>query len=92
MKPLFERNPHWAIHLEGNDEKDAFMNTTFANTSLLWAYHMIHPQCGAAKADLWRYVLMSYAVWLEDYYSILLLPYSITTGELGSPDILSYSI
>lgn len=29
------------------------MNTVFANTSALWAYNMIHPDAGAAKADIW---------------------------------------
>ena len=33
MKPLFDRNPTWRVHLEGNEEKDAFMNTVFAGTS-----------------------------------------------------------
>jgi mannosyltransferase OCH1-like enzyme len=46
-----------------NEEKDHFMNTVFANTSLLWAYHAIHPQAGAAKADIWRYcVLWTYGI------------------------------
>ena len=39
-------------------EKDVFMQETFPNTSLLWAYHQIHPMCGAAKADIWRYAVL----------------------------------
>ena len=58
MKPLFERNPKWRVHIEGNPEKDSFMNTVFAGTSLLWAYDMINPACGAAKADIWRYAVL----------------------------------
>jgi mannosyltransferase OCH1-like enzyme len=38
--------------------KDEFMNKTFANTSLLWAYNSIGVVAGAAKADLWRYAVL----------------------------------
>jgi mannosyltransferase OCH1-like enzyme len=58
MPGLFERNAQWAVHITTNQLKDEFMNTTFANTSLLWAYHMLHPVAGAAKADLWRYAVL----------------------------------
>ena len=34
------------------------MQATFPQTSLLWAYHQIHPLCGAAKADIWRYAVL----------------------------------
>ena len=65
---LFERNSNWELHICSNDVKDEFMNNTFANTSLLWAYHMISPMAGAAKADLWRYaVLWTYGgVYIDD--------------------------
>ena len=52
------RNKHWNVNIVSNDMKDAFMNATFANTSLLWAYHAINPICGAAKADIWRYAVL----------------------------------
>lgn len=58
LPALFERNRGWEIHICSNEMKDEFMNKTFANTSLLWAYHMIHPIAGAAKADLWRYAVL----------------------------------
>ena len=58
MKDLFDRNKNWDIRLVWNEEKDRFMNTTFAGTSLLWAYHAINPVCGAAKADIWRYAVL----------------------------------
>lgn len=68
LPALFERNPLWEVHVEGNEEKDIFMNTYFQNTSLLWAYHAIHPAAGAAKADIWRYaVLWTYGgVYIDD--------------------------
>lgn len=68
MPGLFQRNPKYNIHIVSNDEKDFFMNTTFANTSVLWAYHSIHPEAGAAKADIWRYaVLYTYGgVYIDD--------------------------
>jgi hypothetical protein len=58
MQPLFDRNKNWNVHVCSNEMKDEFMNTTFAGTSLLWAYHLIHPIAGAAKADLWRYAVL----------------------------------
>jgi mannosyltransferase OCH1-like enzyme len=57
MPALFARNPNWDIHVEGNEEKDAFMTSTFGGTSLLWAYQILSPWAGAAKADIWRYIL-----------------------------------
>lgn len=55
---LFARNPGWDVHICTNEMKDAFMNTTFAGTSFLWAYNLISPIAGAAKADLWRYAVL----------------------------------
>ena len=51
---LFKRNSLWKAHVAGNLEKDRFMNEQFNGTSLLWAYNMISPWAGAAKADIWR--------------------------------------
>jgi len=58
MPALFARNKKWDVHICSNDMKDEFMNRVFANTSLLWAYHIIAPSSGAAKADLWRYAVL----------------------------------
>lgn len=68
LPALFNRNPGWNIQICTNDMKDAFMNATFAGTSLLWAYNMISPLAGAAKADIWRYaVLWTYGgVYIDD--------------------------
>ena len=68
MPALFERNKNWDVRICDNHDKDVFMNNTFANTSLLWAYHMLSPSVGAAKADIWRYaVLWSYGgVYIDD--------------------------
>ncbi len=68
MAPLFERNKNWEVHICDNQIKDEFMNKTFAGTSFLWAYHVISPAAGAAKADLWRYaVLWTYGgVYIDD--------------------------
>ena len=52
---LFKRNLLWNAYVAGNAEKDRFMNEQFNGTSLLWAYNMISPWAGAAKADIWRY-------------------------------------
>ena len=34
------------------------MNTTFRDTSILWAYNAINPLVGAARADIWRYCVL----------------------------------
>ena len=41
-----------------NKCKDTFMNRTFADTSILWAYNAINPLVGAARADIWRYCVL----------------------------------
>lgn len=46
---------NWTMHLEDNDAKLKFMETYYANTSLLWAYKAIHPHVGNSAADIWRY-------------------------------------
>ena len=58
MPALFERNSNWEVHVCSNEMKDEFMNKVFAGTSLLWAYNIISPAAGAAKADLWRYAVL----------------------------------
>lgn len=58
MPALFERNKNWEVHICSNVAKDKFMNETFSNTSLLWAYNSISDVAGAAKADLWRYAVL----------------------------------
>lgn len=58
LPALFKRNEKWEVHVASNQDKDEFMNKTFAGTSLLWAYHSIHPVAAAAKADLWRYAVL----------------------------------
>mmetsp|Transcript_58362 Transcript_58362/g.114773 ORF Transcript_58362/g.114773 Transcript_58362/m.114773 type:complete len:396 (-) Transcript_58362:190-1377(-) len=58
MPALFERNSNWEVHVCSNEVKDEFMNKVFAGTSFLWAYHIISPAAGAAKADLWRYAVL----------------------------------
>lgn len=65
---LFERNRGWEVILCDNDCKDDFMFHVFANTSIAWAYSVINPLVGAAKADIWRYaVLYTYGgVYLDD--------------------------
>ncbi len=58
LHEFLTRNKHWSVNIVSNDMKDAFINATFANTSLLWAYNAINPICGAAKADIWRYAVL----------------------------------
>ena len=34
------------------------MGDVFFNTSVLWAYNLINPELGAAKADIWRMAVL----------------------------------
>lgn len=65
---FFDRNKEWEKHICDNKCKDDFMNTVFANTSTQWAYELINPALGAAKADIWRLaVLYTYGgMYLDD--------------------------
>jgi Glycosyltransferase sugar-binding region containing DXD motif len=54
----FQRNPNWRIYVCDNACKDHFMTIVFADTSTLWAYNLINPLVGAAKADIWRYSVL----------------------------------
>ncbi len=68
LKSFFERNPKWQVNVCDNDCKDKFMSSVFNGTSILWAYNLINPLVGAAKADIWRYsVLYTYGgLYLDD--------------------------
>jgi mannosyltransferase OCH1-like enzyme len=55
---FFGRNPTWQRNICDNACKDKFMNTTFGGTALHWAYYMINPAIGAARADIWRYCVL----------------------------------
>lgn len=48
------RNNHWKVNFQGNKEKDAFMREAFHDSSFLWAYEVLNPLIGTAKAELWR--------------------------------------
>jgi mannosyltransferase OCH1-like enzyme len=58
LREFFQRNSGWQVNVIGNTEKDAFIDTVFANTSVQLAYHIISPLLGAAKADIWRYAVL----------------------------------
>ena len=55
---FLKKNANWTVHFEGNTEKDAFMETIFANTSTLWAYHVLNPAIGTAKVEIWRLAVL----------------------------------
>ena len=55
---FFKRNSEWQVNVIGNADKDAFIDSVFANTSVQLAYHLISPLLGAAKADIWRYAVL----------------------------------
>lgn len=51
---LMARNPNWTFNFCGNDEKDNFMRTHYANTSILWAYNILNPSIGCSRPEIWR--------------------------------------
>lgn len=57
-KGFLERNKDWEINFCGNAEKDLFMRTYFMDTSVLWAYNILNPQIGTAKAEIWRIAVL----------------------------------
>ena len=72
---FFQRNRDWQVNIVGNHEKDVFIDTVFANTSVQVAYHMVSSLLGAAKADIWRYaVLYLYGGVYIDYDSDIKVP------------------
>jgi mannosyltransferase OCH1-like enzyme len=58
IKRVFEHHQSWKAIVADDSSAEAFMRIVYANTSLLWAYDMINPSLGAAKADLWRYSVL----------------------------------
>jgi hypothetical protein len=54
LRQFMTLNYDWRHFVIENVVKDQFMNYIFNGTSILWAYNMINPQLGAAKADIWR--------------------------------------
>lgn len=57
-KGFIARNANWTVHFCGNEEKDAFMYNNFGNSSFLWAYDILNPLIGTAKAELWRLAVL----------------------------------
>ena len=53
-----ERHPKWVLNVIDDDHMNRFFETIYANTSVLWAFRMINPSLGAAKADLFRYAVL----------------------------------
>lgn len=65
---LFRKNDLWKVVIFGNKEKDAFIDDIWNGTRVQWMYHLIHPNLGAAKADIWRYAaLYCYGGFYIDY-------------------------
>lgn len=54
MSEMVTKNPLWKIHAWGLEERSEFMETYFANTSVLWAIKAANPAIGVSHADIWR--------------------------------------
>lgn len=74
LRELFDRHVqcNWTIHLWSDQLMNQFMDDKFSNTSILWAYKMIHPRLGVSRADIWRYCVLWYygGVYIDDDSSI----------------------
>ena len=58
LREFFERNSEWQVNVVSNEDKDAFIDIVYNNTSVQLAYHLVSPLLGAAKADIWRYAAL----------------------------------
>lgn len=52
------RSTGWKINLMGKDDQSQFMSTLYANTSVLWAFNLIHSDAGVFASDIWRYAVL----------------------------------
>jgi mannosyltransferase OCH1-like enzyme len=70
-------NPDFTFQFINDSSMQQFMETTFPDTSLLWAFNLIHPKVGAAKADILRMaVLWNYGCCYIDFDSYFTKPLS----------------
>lgn len=46
---------NWKVNLMSKYDQEDFMARYYPNTSLLWAFNMIHEKAGAFASDIWRY-------------------------------------
>jgi hypothetical protein len=58
LADFVKRNANWKVYYCGNKEKDEFIETVYANTSILWAYNILNPLIGTAKVELWRLAVL----------------------------------
>lgn len=58
MKGFIERNSNWTIHFCDNQEKDAFIEKVYANTSIEWAYKILNPAIGCSRVEIWRLAVL----------------------------------
>ena len=58
LKQIQAINRNWTMIIVDDANRDKFMDTVFANTSVLWAFKLINSRIGAVKADIWRYCIL----------------------------------
>jgi hypothetical protein len=54
LKRLRENNKDWEVQYGDTGQRRSFMEFHFQNTSLLWAFNLIHPEASVAQSDIWR--------------------------------------
>jgi hypothetical protein len=55
---FIRRNSNWEINFCDNAAKDGFMKTNFDGSSIFWAYDILNPNIGTAKAEIWRLAIL----------------------------------
>ena len=48
----------WEMYVLGHAEQLQFLEDYYANTSVLWAYNIMHPKLGISACDIWRYAVL----------------------------------
>ena len=48
----------WEMYVLGNAEQLQFLQHYYANTSVIWAYNIMHPRLGNSACDIWRYAVL----------------------------------
>lgn len=75
LQRMKEINLNWTFHLQDCNEQEAFMNTYYANTSILAAFNLINPILRSPKTDIYRFsILYAMGGMYLDYDAHVMIP------------------
>lgn len=55
---IFQLAPSWTVNYFDEEKRNEFMERYFKGSAIYWAYHIINPQIGVSKSDIWRYCVL----------------------------------